>query len=85
MLFVLWQVINDSIRLVAGNVSITRVDFFVQFPGHCGDGGWPSDLGRVRINEVEHGFDAGLIPSWFGQQMAELISKAWILLGLLCP
>ena len=49
------------------------------------DGGCPSDLGRVRINEVENGFDAGLIPSWFGQQMAELISKAWVLLGLLCP
>ena len=65
-----------------GSTFLFSTPVIVQYPG---DGGCPSDLGRVRINEVENGFDAGLIPSWFGQQMAELISKAWVLLGLLCP
>ena len=72
----LWEIIRDSIRIATHRVSITRVDFFVKYPRGEGDDG-----AAVFINEVEHGFDAGLLPSWFGMQMAELISKCWVYLG----
>eukprot|EP00286_Rhodomonas_abbreviata_P012341 CAMPEP_0181340988 /NCGR_PEP_ID=MMETSP1101-20121128/30152_1 /TAXON_ID=46948 /ORGANISM="Rhodomonas abbreviata, Strain Caron Lab Isolate" /LENGTH=429 /DNA_ID=CAMNT_0023452199 /DNA_START=171 /DNA_END=1461 /DNA_ORIENTATION=- len=78
----MWEVIRDTIQVVTAQVSITRVDFFVKYPVCRAEQKEPDkNLGKVLLNEVEHGFDASLFPSWFGMQMAELISKAWVLLG----
>jgi len=64
----LWEVIRDVTRTLTHDVSITRVDFFVHYENR-----------NIFLNEVEHGFSAALLPSWFGMQMTELICKAWLL------
>jgi len=89
-----WEVLRDSIRLVAGEVSVTRVDFFVRY-------GSPGEPAEVRINEVEHGFNSGLLPRWFtppppywllpymatllprwfNLQLTELAAKAWLIMA----
>lgn len=69
-------VIREAVATIgrASGAAAFRVDFFVRW----GDGGGAALL---HLNEVEHGFNAGLAVAWFGLASVDLALRAWALGG----
>jgi hypothetical protein len=74
------RLLHVVIREVVGKIgratgaAAFRVDFFVRW-------GSAGGAARLHVNEVEHGFNAGIAVGMFGHVSVDLALRAWALGG----